>query len=689
MAFTKYTAEVILTTELPTSHNINYTDFNIYRKFDDVNKKYVLDDNKFKNYFNEPFINKENILSKNLAGDNINIDSSSGFINLKFKRDWFGEVDYNEYKYAKIKLFFDETKYEEFYCWINNIIIDNTQLVYLKMKLTIDLIPTNYESIKKQYYTTVITRRSFNVWKSKNNYEDERQLRLNRFSWNISCDNLCQASHYHSHIIPLEVDRYVVDNPAGGKMWGEKKEIRGMFIFNLSSSTSADANFYNSIEKFTDPYNVDFKKSLQPASIPQPPIFLLSIYNKNIPPKDETSGYLNFSTYGILRDYVYNYLRDDKLLKVIFDGVIPESKPSQILNIFLYPYNKEIDKKERDFKTYANTSLYTWYNQPLHYLQYHTKYSVIGNQDELGEISNDYIFLEGYDYLSSINSQKWIDAIPLKIYPRITTENVVLDVYPTQWIPSAVQNKDISTKVWDITPALSLDFWVKIYPEEDALSKYLRSSQEQRKLQKQQARNAYIKKGIGSVLGGAIAGATAGAKITAIGGVPGMLAGAILGIIGFFVSEHILNLSPEQQELNKQQDIANSFTPSIPSNLGGDYIFGNTPTLTEYHPLGVGVLIISAYGWEDNLEISNIDRMVDSKRMLNNLINFGEKCEKYFKEFNFFEFVANNKTDQEVFYLVGEQSVPKNQLKWSNIFENLPETFAQLMQTGLRFHFKE
>lgn len=699
MAFKKYTAEVILTTELPKEHSINYTDFNIYRKFDEVSEKYILDDDKFINYFNEPFSDEKNLLKRELSGDNIVIQSGNGIFDLRFHRDWFCEVDFNIYKYAKVKLFFDETKSEEFYCWINTILLDNNQLVYINMNLVIDLIPTNYFQIKKQLYSTVITRRSFDVFKSNLSYLKEQEKRLERFSWNISCDDLCKSEHYISRIIPIDHERYIENNPnePGRKRWGDKKEIRGMFIWDsvLNKENAKYGYNFSNLEQFTDILNNDFLKSLQPASIPQPPIFQINLSKIDIPIMERPGyltlidgTYLNFDNYLILRNYVYQYLRGKRLLEVLGNGKEVNPKPENIITMFLYPYNKIEKKKERSFKALASPEDYNFYKDiPLHYKQLHTKYTIIGNQDEVGEIKSDFVFLNGYNYLDSINLGKWVECVPLKIFPRITTQNVVLDIYATNWIKASFHNKETPTLTWDITPILSLDFWVKIYAEVSALEKYLRSNEEQRKLQMQQARNTYIFGIIGSALAGAAVGASTGSKFGPYGIGIGITIGAVIGIAGYFFKEHVLGIRPEDAEKAKQKDLQNSFSPSIPSILGGNYIFGNTPQLNNYHVLGIGLLIVSGYGWENN--ISQETDKIDSQRMLNNLINFGEKCQKYFKEFNFLEFVANNKTDKDVFYIVGEQSRPKNSIKWSNIISDLPLIFASLMETGLRFHFKD
>lgn len=232
--------------------------------------------------------------------------------------------------------------------------------------------------------------------------------------------------------------------------------------------------------------------------------------------------------------------------------------------------------------------------------------------------------------------------------------------------------------------------WPIIYIQETDLDKYLRSSGEQRKLQSSVERNNLIK----NMALGALGGAFAGARVGSAGGLQGALIGSVIGFVigiaGFFTTEikGLFGPTYEQREEARQKDLANGFTPSVPSNLATNYIFGvgTDDYLRNDNILGIKCLVLTSYNWENNLHPKRDN--LDTQRLLFNLINYGEKCQKYFREFNFLQFVAKNKTDQNSFFIMAEQVKTVYYSNWSKIFSKMPEIFATLMTTGLRFNFQ-
>lgn len=683
MAFKKYTAKMTFTNKVPKQHLKYYTDFPLYAKKE--NNENVIDNEKMYEYFNEPFSNEAIKINVDVKGDDLDITEFDLF-SAKIKRSFFENYDIKYFNYVLVEIFWDENSSEKFYCWIIRKNLIYNDLSFMNFSFIVDYFPTFYEQIKEQYMLVVIDRRSFPIYKSKDSIQDELKRRLERKSWNISCDELCQADDilYYSH-------HFKSLNKVHGKYIYHEKLKQ---VPNYLSSPNYGILTSNNTAICDKP----------PCSVNISPLFKINIGSRVISENPNAifpAKTFEFDNFEVSYKRWLN-MNDDKILKDI-KQLIKDSEIGDFVLIFLYEYNNLGSENNfklsiREYPNEENKYDDFKFHIPLHFQQFHTEYVVRANQDEINQIQTELIFLSGYN---KKEKNFWKDDINLNIAFRTSADDIFYDVY----YDNNYENKKNEFVQNTINPLISFNTWMKIFYKGDDWENYLRSNKERRKIARASQNKDFLVGATSKILGGSIAGGIAAAKYGATIGSyfglnpisigTGVLVGATIGFATFFgkslIDEYVGTSERAQMEA-REKDLMNSSSPPIPSNVGGDYIsiFANKKEENELqimHPLGVYVTEMVAFGWEWKNEFESFDKLgVASQKLLDNLIKFGEKCFKTIDNFNLFEFILKNKTDQNVFYIHMASAIPKNFVFYSNIFSILESGLSETLMTGLRFH---
>lgn len=671
MSYQSYTAKIILTEKVPNFHTKQITDFNFYVK----NNLISVDD--FKKYFEEPFQDttlKEIVIS----GDSLNIGIADGTINCSIDRKEF-ENEKILYRYAKVELTYDLKKTEFFYCWVTRQMIRETSLTKIDINLLLDLIPSFFDSIILQLFDVNITQRSMRIFKSSESYLKEREYRFERQKYNLSCSSRCQSEqflYYRHH-------------------FKSQNKIEGLIIFDseLPEDFKKDGYFTNNEYPAYSPEFLGFEKQNVPINWSISPFFLT--YNRILKIKKdgsttENESFNNFDDlflkqrnwYGqFLLDQIRKQVPNVNFYRYLFICLY-ENKNNLINNFNLNIFENESEKfKYNDFKN----------NIPLHFQEFHTKYMIIANQDSINEIPINQIFYDGFNLDKSIKENKWIDDVLISICQRLLPTTTYYDVFYWNFTKELINPKKEFNQN-NIQPLLSFETIIKFYIQETDFNAFLRANPDREKIAKQEDIKNFLIRSLGLIGGGVVGGAKIGVKIGSVGGGLGAFLGLTLGAL-IAVGTQIYNrtnlLDSSGQLETQKQELKNSFKPALTSDVGGNYIsfiFENEEKIM--HPLGIYCLEITSFGWEWKYNFTDYKNYgIHSQKLLNNLINYGENCDYLVNNFNLFNYVLKNRTDQNIFYIKISQGVSSNQIFYSNIFYNVDNTLILLLIAGIRFHF--
>lgn len=698
MAFKKYSAKLTLTKQKPFKHTMYYTDFPMWRIFNPNVNMYDINIIKFNEYFESPFAEPTDLLDLDVAGDYMTIDKTGGQIDIALNRSDFLDYEINDFQYAKIEISYDENKSETFYCWIISKHLVDNDLTYMNFKFILDIIPSfltlrtlEYRGFITQHFQAVIDRRSFYVYKDNNiSYEIEQKRRIERKKWNISCDELCQGEEnlYYNH------------------HFKSSRNILGAYVYNTKLPDGIpEGKSWLSNNAFLRVGIGQQVCDKPPCTLNFSPWFIGNISACNIPTNAGGSPLVNQKVFTSFED-TYNRW---KLMggQIVYDEISfnsPNQPPTNFILIILYESTGDFNLKNFQLKINEFPNEQFKYNDfksaiPLHFQDNHTKYMIKSNQDEINEIDEELIFLNGFNYQDSSNQGKWIDDILLQVNHRALPDSIFYDVYFNDWTnPNNISKIEFNQR--NIKLILSFENWMRIYSQASDLDNYLRANAEQRKIAQQQNVNEYVTSLGKRTLGGIISGALVGAKVGSLGGAGGAAIGGALGlltVVGSKFFDQATGTDFDSQDRARLRDLRSGFTPPIPSSVGANYTSIYTPLVggvnleTQImHPLGLYVTEVTSFGWEWKYNFTNYQTLgQNSQDLLNNIINFGEKCYRQVQQFNLFDFIVNNKTDQDKFYIHFAGATASNQVYYSNIFEVVEQMFIELLVTGIRFIFQD
>lgn len=681
MAFTPSRFILTLSKKSPSKHSKHYADTPVWRKKE--NDKYVVDIDKYDQYFEEPFKNSEDLFEIELSYDN-SIISDDGRINIRIPRDKIDNYDTSQFNYAKVTFYYDVTS-EEIYLWTISKKIISESLSFILFTFAFDFIPSYLKFILKQKLWISMFSRSFHIFKNPSlSFEEEKKIRNERLKYNIICDEKCESKSMlllNNHFTKQDGDpdyymalTYKVKIPSE---LGDKNYTTGTLaiknengiIKNVPLETYSLEDRIQSIN-FTPIY---FGNNRVTTINDDDATAKCSLDGKPAPLSTFSNSINRFNNLSSLRNTgetcLPNYFTED------FE---PENtrlfiyQPSRFASD-VRSYEKQMNLKFKRNDNYDNLKE----NIPYHFIHLHSKYFLRSTQEDIYEVEPNIVFFNGYD---SSQKDKWISDFKIILSRRMTTTSVFYDIY---WDNENNALNNYFSQV-DIKPLGSFEFWGRLYTNSTDLERYLKENQERRKVDRQSEIVSNTTSAIKSILIGAGTGA-------AFGGVVGAAVGAFIGILtysGSFLISQLTGTDYEGKDRALLQDLRNRST-SIPNTLSGEFLsFYDLKETQKMHPTSFFITEAIGFAWEWKFNFTNFSTYGEaSKKQLENLINFGERVNNDFYDFDLFDFIVNSKTDIDIFYLKTKECRPLNEVFYSNIIPDVQITFCEFLNSGTRFRF--